>query len=1237
MTDAPLAVTIELARATETDDPFAFAEGTQDYVVRLEGASFRQVSLDWGPKLLGVLQQVRLPRRDPAVVAELGTMLRRFLAEADWSSTEKEIEAAVADGRGVILTIRSAAAELFALPFELVSVRATGQHLGELPGVVLRYAWPETTTAAESPAPRLDDGRILVAWSASGGGVPAGDHIRAISTAAALGSFAFVPDRDVLKNADLRALAKALADPGAPPVSVLHLLAHGTRSGSVYGLTLDDGEGGRELVDPGELRQLLAPHAGHLRLVVITACDSANSGATGNALGSLAQTIHRAGIQAVLASRFPLSVEGSKRLTRRLYHELLVRPASVEDAVRAARADLLTLPDQLDWAAVQLYARPEDGHDTRPIVIRPYRGLLPFGPEHTRFFFGRDGERREIADDLAALDRQQRPRFLIVAGASGTGKSSVVLAGTVPDLTGRATADPFEERESADTKELVRTVERLEALVPRYDTPAMRQGVSLLRRLAGDLTTGGHGMDYAVIRPGTDPDGALGRALTARGESARPLLLVVDQLEELFTHGHEPAVRDGFCQKLWALTSGPARVYVVCTIRVDFIGHCGQIVLDASGTRLDQVAYDDAHRAFIAQLAKAQLRECIERPALKVGLRLQPGLAERLLDDMRAEPGALPLISYTLDLLWQRRSPQGELTAAAYEMLGGVAGAVEKKANEAYDGLDEEGQRLARRLLVRLIGTSESGARDTRRRVKLDRLRPTDAPQAQRFDAVLARFVDERLLVRGEESGAATIEVAHEALIRKWERLRKWLETDREMLAELDEVERFLVPWREYGTLLTGDQLAYARRVSDRFPQDVSAETRALVAASTQARVRRTRRRQMIVAAVMVTIAGFGIWGWVNATKARQSAEIAIAEKDKAERAQADALEASAQRLAASVRAEAAKERAEQAQVVAESARARTVREIVELSWIAASYHEPQADMVTGIRDLASHLAPIVDLAKIQSLTETPVFLSGPHTNGPNLNAADFGHYNPEFVRWATENLIPAAKDPVFRERSKAVYVRYLEEMTRVYWRVGTDFAKDEALLRRLAAGYGAVIDQWKGEPSEAGTSARFEHLHRATYSYSEAAGHGERWMTTNAPYHASVAMGFWMRRELDGSRAEFMGMIEALLKAYDEEFLEGLEPSVGVLGRLRRALVGEWPAVGAWGVVEEAGREPLLLREDGFWRQGAKSGTWAVADLDGDVILRVDEGTVKIGIECCDQGITVREGGEIAAGWYRR
>ncbi len=711
---------------------------------------------------------------------------------------------------------------------------------------------------------------------------------------------------------------------------------------------------------------------------------------------------------------------------------------------------------------------------------------------------------------------------------------------------------------------------------------------------------------------------------------ARVLQLVAQAAhgEELFTHGHEPVVRDSFCQKLWALSSGAARVFVVCTIRVDFIGHCGRITLDPSGTRLDQIAYDDAHRVFVAQMAKTQLRACIVSPARKVGLRLQPGLAERLLDDVRAEPGALPLISYTLDLLWQSRSARGELTAAAYDALGGVAGALEKKADEVYDSLDAVGQRFARRLLVRLIGTSESGARDTRRRVKLERARPGDAQEAAIFDAVLAQFVDKRLLVRGEESGAATIEVAHEALIRKWERLRQWVDADREMLAQLDEVERFLVPWREYGTLLTGDQLAYARQVRDRFPQDVSAQTRQLLAQSTRAQAHRVLRRRIIVAAVMVVIVVFGAWGWINATRAEASAQVAVAEKDKAEQARAKLEVARDHADEARGVAEEARGAAEQARAEAETARAHTVREIVELSWIAASYHEPRDNYVTGIRDLAAHLEPIVNLGKIQSLTELPVFTSGPHADGPDLNAADFGHYNPKFVRWATETLIPAARDPAFRLASQAVYDRYLKEMTRVYWRVGSDFAEDEAILKRLAAAYGAVIDQWKDKDAEDGRSARFSHLFDATYSYAEGAGQGEPWMTHNASYQAGVAMGFWMRRELDGSRAEFMTMVQTLLETYDQEYFSKLEPSGGVLARMRDLLVGQWS--GDFG-------STLLLRKDGFWRQGEQSGTWAVVDLDGDVIVRVDKTKVGVAIECCDQGITIKTGSAILPGSYKQ
>lgn len=178
-----------------------------------------------------------------------------------------------------------------------------------------------------------------------------------------------------------------------------------------------------------------------VRLVVLSACDSGSLGALGNQLGSIAQALHCCGFAAVMAASSPLSVRGSLTFTSSFYDELLRVPASLETAFLTARkrmahseAEQPRAGRPLDWANLQLYARHEDGDDTRPIVLRPFRGLLAFWPQHRRFFFGREREVQELRGGLQTLIEQQKPRFLIVAGASGTGKSSLVLAGVVPRL-----------------------------------------------------------------------------------------------------------------------------------------------------------------------------------------------------------------------------------------------------------------------------------------------------------------------------------------------------------------------------------------------------------------------------------------------------------------------------------------------------------------------------------------------------------------------------------------------------------------------------------------------------------------------------------------------------------------------------------------------------------------------------------------------------------------------------------
>jgi hypothetical protein len=361
----PLTLTLELARAANADSAEAFVFAPQSYVLRGPGGGFHNATLPWNESLLSDLAAVRQPGRDPVVVQRLGERLRDFLSSTEWPVTEDKIRTAVGTRRPVFMTIRSGAAELYVLPWELLTIESSGQHIGELPGVLVRYEWPDTQTRPSSID--ADGARFLFAWS---GQVPAAEHQAAIQRACSAGSQPFDVDHDVLPHTSCGRLADQLkaATADGRPIRILHLLCHGTATGSTFGLALDGDQPGDGMVavDAGRLRQILAPHADTLRLVVLAACDGGNVGAVGNQLGSVAQALHRIGIPAVIASRFPLSTSGSNRLANMLYQTLL-GGASLEEAFIAARQHLAEDATQLDWASLQLYARAGDGNGTWPV------------------------------------------------------------------------------------------------------------------------------------------------------------------------------------------------------------------------------------------------------------------------------------------------------------------------------------------------------------------------------------------------------------------------------------------------------------------------------------------------------------------------------------------------------------------------------------------------------------------------------------------------------------------------------------------------------------------------------------------------------------------------------------------------------------------------------------------------------------------------------------------------------
>ena len=285
---------------------------------------------------------------------------------------------------------------------------------------------------------------------------------------------------------------------------------------------------------------------------------------------------------------------------------------------------------------------------------------------------------------------------------------------------------------------------------------ALRAG--LLPELAGGVLPGTEDWAYALLRPGEHPLRSL-EAATATTTPHRRLLVAVDQFDEAFTLCADEGERAAFVDALVGSAGGSGSV-VVLALRAEFYGRC------AAYPELAMLL--GANHVLVGPMQRDELRRAIELPAQRAGLRVERALVERLLADAADERGALPLLSSALFELWQQRDGR-HLRLAAYERTGGVRGAVARLAEGAYDRLDPAQRTVAKSILLRLAG-EDAGAGTVRRRVPLDEL------DADRDDvrAALDALTGGRLVL----VDAGTAEVAHEALLREWPRLRRWLEED---------------------------------------------------------------------------------------------------------------------------------------------------------------------------------------------------------------------------------------------------------------------------------------------------------------------------------------------------------------------------------------------------------------------------------------------------------------------------
>jgi WD40 repeat protein/transcriptional regulator with XRE-family HTH domain len=417
--------------------------------------------------------------------------------------------------------------------------------------------------------------------------------------------------------------------------------------------------------------------------------------------------------------------------------------------------------------------------------LSPYKGLNYFDESDADFFIGREVLTAKLVQRVLALTSTgstHETRFLAVVGASGSGKSSLVRAGLVSALRWNKASTDWR------THILVPTAHPLESLAGTLTQES--NSVIATATFMDDLARDERSLQIFTKR-------MLGSLNGSR------LLLVVDQLEEVFTLSRSEEERAAFISNLLTAASemdGP--VMVVITLRADFYAHCANY----PGLR-EAVA---RNQEYIGAMKDEELRRAIEEPAQRGRWELEPGLVDLLLHDVGREPGALPLLSHALFETWQRRRGR-VMTLSGYTSSGGVRGAIAETAEAVFaDQFTHEQQAIARRIFLRLTELGDpAGAGDTRRRATFSELilKPEEAFTTH---IVLKALADARLITTSEDAA----EVAHEALIREWPTLHSWLEENREALRLHRQLTESAHDWSEADhdpdLLYRGSRLAQA-------------------------------------------------------------------------------------------------------------------------------------------------------------------------------------------------------------------------------------------------------------------------------------------------------------------------------------------------------------------------------------------------------------------------------------------
>ena len=523
----------------------------------------------------------------------------------------------------------------------------------------------------------------------------------------------------------------------------------------------------------------------------------------------------------------------------------------------------------------------------RSFDVCPYRGLASFGEGDAKYFFGRSAEIR------TALSQLESWPLLAVIGPSGAGKSSFVHAGIVPAV--RDTGGAWQIR-------------------------VLRPGRSPLSSLAATLEGGGESAQLAMmlVEQLRDAPGLYGAMLRkAATKQGHRVLIVVDQLEELFTLSDDDDQRRLFLAALLAAADDPsAPVRVVLSMRADF---------------LDRLA---SHKQFLSELSRGlfflsapdhdNLRETLVRPAELAGYTFEDSAIVEDMMQAATSRGALPLLQFAATRLWDARDRSTKrLTSAAYAAMGGVGGAFARHADEVAAAVPQQGQLLLKAILTRLV--TPEGTRAIVDQGEITGL----SDDADEVRAILDHLVRARLinLHTDPTMNTTTVEIVHEVLISEWPTLRRWLEDSHALRGFLQELRTAVRQWvvrnKPADLVWRGATAQDALTLTNKNVLDLSSAEREFLAA-VRAEAGRTRRRKVKVFTAIFAVLGLVIAGGavavvrINAeAKAARAAEtetgrqLALVKEEEARRTKAEAERKTA---------EAEKNHAEQAAVAANKA-----------------------------------------------------------------------------------------------------------------------------------------------------------------------------------------------------------------------------------------------------------------------------------------------------------------------------